>query len=685
MSDLLFSRYAPASTSLVFGESDTQTIPTVSATVAGGLPAPTLQALLAAPVEARLAGVLPNPTLIAAFKPIAAVKLIGTLPAPTFQAILIPPTRAYLTGTLPAPTLTALMAQVVGVRVIGTLPGLQMVAEARYSSKTSRPTVGQTFSAWQVANKPDQTGIGMGQQGARKSPVGWDSFWQKATGATEIVEHQLPSAFAPHPVDVDGAYRSAQIAHCASDFRHQDADRTLRELLNTAFEKSSLLRDSTHFRHQDGDRTKRSSRLSRMQGAQSLSRVQGSSFQPAIAFQLGLDGRYQEAVPPPPGISLRVIPQPPGPGPCYDPNGHLVFALPAAMNGNLLFRCGDYAPVQEPVTVPIQRVYIVLNNTALRRLSDNAVVPCTSMSLSLDVTSWTWGFDASIPGNYQALVEPTSDGPVALAAWVNGTEFRVLAESISRERSFGKVGLRVSGRGINAELDAPYAPIQTFRNTELRTSAQLLEDVLTVNGVPMGYAFDYAPAAWEVPAGAFNHQGTYIGALAAIAQASGGFLLPHTRDRAFSVQQLYPIAPWEWGAAVPDFVLPSAVVTKEGAQWKEMPSYNRVFVSGQDNGVLGQVTRAGTDGTVLAPMVVDALITSATAARQRGLSVLGNTGRQLMHSLRLPVLAETGVIQPGALVQYEDGDDMRVGMVRSTSVEVGYPDVYQTIGVECHA
>lgn len=49
-----------------------------------------------------------------------------------------------------------------------------------------------------------------------------------------------------------------------------------------------------------------------------------------------------------------------------------------------------------------------------------------------------------------------------------------------------------------------------------------------------------------------------------------------------------------------------------------------MFVSGQDVGVLGQVTRAGTAGDVLAPMVVDALITEAAAARQRGVVGAGS-------------------------------------------------------------
>jgi hypothetical protein len=101
--------------------------------------------------------------------------------------------------------------------------------------------------------------------------------------------------------------------------------------------------------------------------------------------------------------------------------------------------------------------------------------------------------------------------------------------------------------------------------------------------------------------------------------------------------------------------------------------------------VLGQVTRAGTAGDVLAPMVVDPLITEAAAARQRGLAILADTGRQIEVTLRLPVLAETGIIEPGAFVEYLDGSVTRLGLVRSTRVEAKLPEVWQTLGVQAYA
>lgn len=104
------------------------------------------------------------------------------------------------------------------------------------------------------------------------------------------------------------------------------------------------------------------------------------------------------------------------------------------------------------MVVAIKRVYLVINHCTLADCSDNVSVPTVSMSLRLDAGSWVWGFEAALPGAAQALVEPTNAGPVELSAWINGTEFRVLAESLSRERTFGQTMLRVSGRGRQALL-----------------------------------------------------------------------------------------------------------------------------------------------------------------------------------------------------------------------------------------
>ncbi len=617
------------------------------------------------------------------------VVVLASLPLPVVAIKFIPPVRAELLAELPALTVsTLLLRPSVPLDVAGaSLPGVVFSGEVRYYSRTQRPTVGQTAHPWQLARQSEE-GSTQGQQDAASAPAGWDTFWRRTLAAPQGIEHRLPPVLSAAPEQRRTGHQQGTRLFEATWFAHQDG--THFELARLGlFQSAVRLRDATRFRHQDGDRTKRAGRVSRWQSAVLVVRGQGSDFQTARTQLKGWRGRYEEAVPPPPGISRWVVPEPPVPQPCYTPSPHLLFAALAATDGHLLFLCENHItpppPDGEPVVVPVRRVYFVINNVTLYRASDGAPVPVFNLSLSLDAASWAWGFDAVLPAKAEALVAGNASGPVELVATINGTTFRVLAENISRERSFGDASIRISGRGRNAVLAAPYAPVMTFSNTEARTARQLMDDVLAVNGIPLGWAVDWGLTDWNVPAGVFAQQGTWIEALTAIVGAAGGYLVPHPSAQSIRVLHRYPVAPWEWRTVTPDFVLPVDAVARESLRWLEKPAYNRVFVSGQDVGVLGQVTRAGTAGDVLAPMVVDPLITEAAAARQRGIAVLADTGQQIEVSLRLPVLAETGIIEPGAFVEYQDGSVTRLGLVRSTQVEAGMPEVWQTLGVQAYA
>lgn len=371
---------------------------------------------------------------------------------------------------------------------------------------------------------------------------------------------------------------------------------------------------------------------------------------------------------------------PPEPVPCWqpEPGGAVDLVLKLALRrlGDLVLACRRVAIR----AVPVRRVYMVTNVTSLVRVSDGTAIPCLSFSLSLDVDSWAWGFSASLPATALSLIEPDAEGePVVLEASVNGTAFRVLAESMSRERSFGQASVRLQGRGHTAVLDAPYSPLQTFSAASTLTTQQLLDQAL-----PSGWSADFGLTPWLVPGGVWSHQGSPITAALAIAAAGGGYLQPHATSQVLRVLPRYPTAPWDWGSVTPDIELPAAVVTREGIEWVERARYNRVFVSGANTGVLGRVTRAGTAGDVVAQMVTDPLITHVDGARQRGLPVLAEGGRKAMVTLRLPVLAETGVLLPGTFVRYVDGSTTRLGLVRSAAVDVGLAAVWQSIKVESH-
>lgn len=564
----------------------------------------------------------------------------------------------------------------------GRISGLRLHMAARADINCDRPTVGQTGSIMQEG-QPLERGAQAAQQQAAPLLAAVQAVSEEARGLRGTLRTAWEQARALRAAAGVVDQQALALPAWLRAVLFEDAVR-LRTGAAARFEQGAPARAARTQRFEDGERL-RDGRRSRFEPAQRLhgAHLGGAGYGRPARLREG--GRFQEAWPPRAGTSAVQPPQPMPP--CFSPALplQLVFSIQAgaALPLALLYVCGADT-TQPPVVVPVRRVYIVLNQVVLQRVADGAEIPVESLSLSLDASSWAWGFEASIPGWAQALVSPSGAEPVELMAHINGAEIRLLAESIARERAFGSSTLRVSGRGHHAVLAAPYAPVMNFANAQARTARQLMDDVLTVNGVPLGWTIDWALADWNVPAGAFSHRGTWIDALCAIAAAAGGYLLPHPTAQSIRVRHRYPVAPWEWGTVVPDVSLPVEAVTRESMRLVSKPGYNRVYVAGEVGGILGKVTRAGSAGNVLAPMVVDRLVTDAPAARQRGIAVLADTGRQIETSLRLPVFAQMGIVEPGTFVEYQDGNVSRLGIVRGTQVQAAFPEVWQTLDVQAY-
>lgn len=594
--------------------------------------------------------------------------------------------------TFPPLVVSGLISEADELEIAVSFGALTFLAVAGYVSNAQRPTVGRTISQWQVADQ-SEPGVQARHGITAKLSTSKLGRWSAADRALAQSPFLVGSLNRLH-VSEASLFDAAERANWATlTAFHQNSIHASRLQVASGFQNGvdiRLARSST-WEVMLADRRPRLS-SAWQEAIETLVDLAGD-WQPADPLQFGRQARHREAIRPPAGRSLfpGVPVTPPVPG-CYTPpHGdavHLLFTDPWTGGTTLRFVCDNHStdptPTGETVVVPIRKVYMVTNNVTLRKVDGNVMLPTLGLTMSIDVDSWTWGFSASLPGGELAKVMPNEDGPIELEATINGTAYRLIVEKVGRDRSFNVSTIRISGRGKNARLDAPYAAVQTFANSELRTSQQLMDDVLTDNGVSIGWDVSFGLDPWLVPAGAWNHQGTYISAINTIAAAAGGYLQPHNTDDTLRVLARYPTAPWEWGSVTPDFELPVDVTTQEGIEWLERARYNRVFVSGQAQGILGQVTRTGTAGDLVAPMVTDALITETPAARQRGISVLGNTGRIANVTLRLPVLAETGVIPPGKFVSYVDGATTRLGIVRSTAVDVGMPEVWQTVTVETH-
>lgn len=588
-------------------------------------------------------------------------------------------------------TLAAVARSIIPLTMRLSFPEMVLAASALYQSKTARPVVSKTVAAWQKG-AVGEFGVAGAHRVAAPRSFGRQDRW--TPGDRLPIGSAVPQFLA---LKLDTHYESLFGSALRGDLDAvrmvcQETERIARPNLQTAFQRANTLgaaRVKDLFHVGVGHQVLLDGRWNppiaqRLGTVNSAGRALSRDRRWAVAFQEGMRPRA--------GLTVPAVPPGPAPfDPCYLPESQLLFDAGWSSDLGLIFLCERHpapapVPTGETVVVPVRRIYMVVNNASLRRVDGNIFLPTLSMTLGIDAESWTWSFGATLPGSALSDLEPAASGdPVEVEAMVNGVAYRALVERIERSREFGRSDLRVTGRGKTALLDAPYAPIQNFTNTQARTAQQLMGDVLTVNGVPLGWEVQWGLVDWLVPSGVFSHQGSYIGALNQIAAAAGGYVQPHPSTKTLKVLPRYPSAPWDWGSVVPDFELPTDVTSRESIQWLEKPAYNRVFVSGQEVGVLAQVTRAGTAGDVLAPMVVDSLITEASAARQRGLAVLSDVGSQIELSLRLPVLQETGIITPGAFVAYRDGGLTRRGLVRSTQVQLGLPEVWQTLGVQAYA
>lgn len=402
---------------------------------------------------------------------------------------------------------------------------------------------------------------------------------------------------------------------------------------------------------------------------------------------------WQEGRHPPPGISDHGTVTPPGHVPCYNPvPGAPVtlrfWELASTVDLDLRFRCPDAGGGEtgETVVIPILRAYIVHNDVILRRTSNNLILKALSLSLSIDSDSWCWGWSASLPDSHlDDVLHAAGDAPVEFEAIINGVHWLLLGEKVKRDRRFGSGRIALSGRGIAAELGAPYAPAVSRTNTGDLNAQQIMDAALQINGVGIGWTLNWGLVDWLVPAGVWNHTGSHIEAVARVAEAGGGYVQASRAAKILNILPRYPVMPWDWATSVvPDFSLPSAVTTTEGVEWQDNPGYNAVWVSGESSGILAQVLRQGTPGDLAAPMIVDPLNTHADAARQRGSAVLGAAGRMLRQTLETPILPNVGLYPVGSFVEFVDGASTRLGMVRAVSVNANLPRVRQTIEVECH-
>ena len=590
-----------------------------------------------------------------------------------------------LQATLPGLTLRASLTVLDGVTLQATalLPGLKLSGKLIYDNRVTRYLHRPARAPQQVAAPAGQAVSGAWRT-SRSEQCGAAPDWRQALPVRRAVEvsHRMAVGYALAAVP---GWKTAHSLALQASSLAQVADR-LAQARQSAWETARAVGTCAAGQFEVADRLLHTAAALHQVASQcgylaagKMGRANHIETARLIPWQLARWPAVGKGVWPP------VVVTPVG----YVGSAHLLFQR-QTLRGlplHLVFSAypsGRAPPPTARVVISFLRAYVTINSITLHRVSDGAPIPAFGFSMALDWQSWTWSWGASIPADKLVLVRSTSGDPVEVEAAINGVLYRLCVEDPDRQRQLAKGRVNIKGRGTAAILDAPYAPILNFGNIEARTAQQLMLDALTINGVGIGWDVDFGLMDWLVPGNAWSHQGNYISAVLDIAGAARGYVQPHATAQTLRILPKYPVAPWDWGDVVPDIELPG-IATVEGIQWQRKPDYNSIHLSGiGSGGVLRQVKRAGTAGDSEAPMVTHALITHSDAARQRGLAELADTGRQAAVSLKLPVLAETGLILPGKFVRYVNGSETHIGLVRSIALDWSLPVLRQTLSVETH-
>ena len=314
-------------------------------------------------------------------------------------------------------------------------------------------------------------------------------------------------------------------------------------------------------------------------------------------------------------------------------------------------------------------VYHMPASITLTRLSDGAVINVLRASVSIDVDSWAWSMRADLASSADlALVAPIGTTLQDVELTINGHVWRFTVESQSRGRRFNQSTFSISGRSRSAALALPYAETLTYTEASTKTAQQLALDALQFTG----WTLDWQVPDWLVAANSLSvSEKTPIEVVNMIAASVGAVVQTDPSALVLHVISRYPSSPWSWAAAIPDIALPDLVLKSVDSNWQPGPPFNRIFVSGEHAGVNLDLTRDGTAGDKVAPMVVDRLLTEVAANRERGRVELSKSGKKSVETMDIPLAAppdEPALILPGSLVEVEEATTWR-GLAISVSIE----------------
>ncbi|MGS4906609.1 hypothetical protein ACVDHI_00380 [Aeromonas sp. 25-248] len=404
------------------------------------------------------------------------------------------------------------------------------------------------------------------------------------------------------------------------------------------------------------------------QGAPQGFTLSGQQWQLGLPLHKGWLERWEEAMQPPWGTS----PPPKPPIKPERPDKRTKALVFGRQRGDASLEFVWFG--QAHIVIPTRRVYLVSNAASIVRVRDGTDIPATSLSIELDTDSWAWQFTAQIPRI--AAAEMTDEEEVSI--FVNGQQWDCVCDGWQSSQSFARESATLTGRSRTAYLSPTHVLPQAVSEIGAATIAQLAEALL-----PFGWTLDWQAPDWLVPGGFFSLDSqTPIEAIKYLAEAAGGFVLPHQRDRHLVIKPRYPTVPWQIDGALADVAIPRAIITTLGSDFQPGLPANGIYVSGGHQGINARVLRQGTAGERQASAITHPLVCDVVAARAQGVVGLAKTMPKRTQTIQLPLSADTGLILPGALLAVDGWKGYNRGVRVSAELQNKAMTVRQQLTVE---
>ncbi|WP_164964317.1 hypothetical protein [Rubrivivax sp. JA1026] len=342
----------------------------------------------------------------------------------------------------------------------------------------------------------------------------------------------------------------------------------------------------------------------------------------------------------------------------------------------------DPEPPEVP-RLPDGVVYEAAHEASVIDLRDDTLIELASLTISTDEDSAYWTLQAQA-GDEVFRRLTSGEQPAQLLVTLDGVAWRFAVDTVTRSRSLPKTQASIVGRSVTIAAGSPYQPVRQWSCDTFSTAAQIAAYAMVYTGVEV----DWRVEDWDIPATAFSLSGSPIDVVRRLAATIEAIVESDPVEPKLIVRPRYAVLTPKWPAVAPDAEVSVHAVLVDSLERADQPSYDGVYLAGQQSGVLGFCRWAGTTGSVQHPLVTDQLLTGQPAIRQRGTVILCRSGAQANIQMQLPLLVgpgRPGLLRVGQIVRVvDDPDGPWVGRVRRVSVAANLPKIRQTVVLERH-